>query len=118
MPHLTLEYSANIIDKPDFKNLFRDCHTALSATLPTDISGCKSRAIAHQDYYLGNGEATNAFIHVTLKIMPGRSREILDKVTQELLAIIERNFEKSIRELNLQITIEVSDLGFYLKKAT
>ncbi len=45
MPHLILEHSDNLIKKTSFHALFRECHETLVRILPTELKGCKSRAI-------------------------------------------------------------------------
>ena len=86
MPHIILEYSANVIES-DFSGLFKECHQLLANQLPTQIKSCKSRAIKCLNYYVGEGIADSAFVHVTLKIMPGRSQEVLQAAGQGLLAL-------------------------------
>jgi len=79
MPQLILEFSSNILEKNNLVTLFQECHSILEKKLPTDIDSCKSRAIECHDYYIGNGEPNNAFVHISLKIMPGRSLDTLKK---------------------------------------
>jgi 5-carboxymethyl-2-hydroxymuconate isomerase len=74
MPHIILEYSSNVVE-PDFSRLFKECHELLTGKLPTEMKNCKSRAVKCVNYYVGDGNADNGFVHVTLKIMPGRERD-------------------------------------------
>jgi 5-carboxymethyl-2-hydroxymuconate isomerase len=115
MPHLTLEYSSNIIEKNDMKHLFKECHVVLTEMLPTDLNGCKSKAIEYEHYYIGDGNINNAFIHANLKVMPGRSPQTFEKLTQAIMVLLKNHFKKSFLELQLQITIEVNEFPFYLK---
>ncbi|MEO8400318.1 MAG: hypothetical protein ABI597_00805 [Gammaproteobacteria bacterium] len=49
MPQLILEFSSNIVEKNNFDNLFKGCHSILEKILPTDIESCKSRTIEHHN---------------------------------------------------------------------
>lgn len=109
MPHLILEYSANVIE-PDFSELFRECHQLLANQLPTQIKSCKSRAIKCLNYYVGEGVANSAFVHMTLKIMPGRSQEVLQTAGQELLILLKKYFSESCQQLNLGFSVEINEL--------
>lgn len=116
MPHLVLEYSANIVEGENLFELFKKCHVLLMEILPTDIESCKSRAIKYNEYYIGNGDLNNAFVHVDIKIMPGRDLIKLKNVSCQILDILKEYFIFSAKELNLQITVEVTELEeTYLK---
>ncbi len=110
MPHLILEFSANISEKDNMINLFKKLHPILEKTLPTDIVSCKSRAIECADYYIGNSSENNAFIHVTLKIMPGRDSQTLKNLGNVLLEELKKYFADSLENLKLQITLEIMAL--------
>lgn len=110
MPHLVLEYSANVIEKNNFNALFQQCHALLAKLLPTDIHNCKSRTLECTSYYVGTGQPQNAFIHVSLKIMPGRDTDTLNQVAQALLSLFQDHFAESLQTLDLQITLEINGL--------
>ena len=118
MPHLTLEFSSNIIEKNDMKSLFNKCHEALTYLLPTDIEHCKSRAIECSDFYIGNGDKDNGFVHIDLKVMPGRTTETLEKVTAAIMQILNLHFTKSSQSLKLQITLSLHELPTHYLKIT
>src|SRR5476651_359506 len=101
MPHLILEFSDNILEKNNITPLFQQCHAILTATLPTPIENCKSRAVEHTCYYLGNGQPKNAFIHVSLQILPGRSAETLQNTGNQLIVLFKNYFAESREKLNL-----------------
>ncbi|MDA0901870.1 MAG: 5-carboxymethyl-2-hydroxymuconate Delta-isomerase [Proteobacteria bacterium] len=115
MPHLILEYSSNIIEKDDFNAFFKEAHEILVEKISANIDACKSRAIKHEHYYLGDGNVNNAFIHLSLKIMSGRSQSALDAVSAALIALTQKHFSNSAKSLNLKISLEVSDLAHYTK---
>lgn len=110
MPQLRLEFSSNIHEKNNMNNLFRQCHSILEKNLPTALNTCKSRAIECTDFYIGDGNSRHAFVHVSLKVMPGRSGEILENVAGKIMALLKEHFAKSLETLNLQITLELMEL--------
>ena len=110
MPQLTLEFSSNVIEKNNLNKLFQECHFLLEKLLPTNIDSCKSRAIEYLHYHIGNGEPNNAFVHITLKVMPGRSVDTLKIVGDDMMAILENYFSSSLKKLNLQMTLEIMEL--------
>jgi 5-carboxymethyl-2-hydroxymuconate isomerase len=115
MPQLILEYSANILEKQPLEPLLQECNLLLVKFLPTELKACKSRAVEHLNYCIGNGAAQNAFVHINLKIMPGRSTKTKQATGQELLQLLKQYFSQSYSELNLQITVEITELAEYFK---
>lgn len=110
MPQLTLEFSSNIIEKIGIECLFASCHTLLANTLPAELASCKSRIIEATTFYIGDGNPNNAFVHMSLKVKAGRSKETLKKVGESLMEILKAHFKDSAQKLNLQITIEIMEL--------
>lgn len=111
MPHLVLEYSANVIEKKHLDELLQRCNRLLEESLPTEISNCKSRAYVCDIYSVGAGAANAAFVHVDLKVMAGRTLEKLQTLGQDLLTMLNNHFAESRQKLQLQITLEISELA-------
>jgi 5-carboxymethyl-2-hydroxymuconate isomerase len=109
LPHFILEYSANVLT-PDFSAFFKECHSLLANQLPTKISSCRSRAIKCNDYRVGAGDAPYGFVHVTLKIMPGRTQAVLEATGQALLELLKNNFSASSQNVPLEISLEINEI--------
>ena len=110
MPQLILEHSSNILEKNIVFTALKKINIFLNETLPTDLSSCKSRAVEYDTYCIGNGDKNNAFIHVNLKVMPGRNVDKLNEVGNGLIYILKECFCESAQSLNLQITLEIDEL--------
>lgn len=110
MPQLILEFSDNIIEQHDINDLMQTCNEALVVGLSTDLASCKTRAIKHSLYHIGDGDPNNAFVHASLKVMPGRTNEIIQNMGNNMMEILKAYFAESQQKLNLQITIEISEL--------
>ena len=110
MPHLLLEYTNNIDFHPGSSTLLHDIHLLLAEELPTDLSSCKSRCIAHDLYYVGDGSKNNAFIHLTIKVLSGRSDEKKRFIAEEILGLLNEYFSEYKNILSLQLSVELLDL--------
>ena len=81
MPHLILEASANIHESnARLQQLLVECQDLLVRELPTKLESCKSRVILHDIYVLGDNHPDNAFLHLTVKLLKGRTPELLTNV--------------------------------------
>lgn len=110
MPHLLLECTSNIQVKP--QEILSSCNNLLVDIANAKREGCKSRLLFHENYCIGNGEKENAFVHITVKLLPGRSEETKEKLGMALLELC----KKHISQKNLQITVEILDLNMYCKE--
>lgn len=117
MPHLIFECSDEIKSKLSFDQIFVELHQMLSDVLPTQISSCKSRVVPYNQYLVGDDE-NNLFIHLTIKILSGRTSEVKNKASEKALELL----EQVINDLNMtkvSISVEVLDLSAsYLKNIT
>lgn len=112
MPHLILEYSNNIsIAKNNLNELLQRCNHLLAEMLPTELTGCKSRAYVCDNYCIGAGRSDDAFVHANLSVMPGRTPEKLQTLGQNLLTLLSNHFAAANLKLHLQITLEISESG-------
>ncbi|MGI9528321.1 MAG: 5-carboxymethyl-2-hydroxymuconate Delta-isomerase [Acidimicrobiia bacterium] len=109
MPHVRLEYSDDLIPVPDFPAVFARVHAVLNTTADAATANAKSRAIAVAGY-VGDGNVENAFVHLSIELMEGRSTDVKAAVSDQCLSIVEDAFSRAGQDRNLQITVAVSDL--------
>lgn len=115
MPQIILEASDNIIET-DLKKTLSEIHQILVDVLPTKLESCKSRVIRHKEFLLGDGDINNAFIHLSIKIIKGRAKEIIDTATNKIMIVLQNNFKESENKLNLKFSVAIDDLPqSYLK---
>lgn len=117
MPHLIFECSDEIQLKLPFKQIFIELHQMLSDLLPTQISSCKSRVFPYCQYLVGDDE-NNLFIHLTIKILPGRTTEVKSKAAGKVIELLEQ-VANDLNMTKVSISVEVVDLSAsYLKNIT
>nr|MCH9762832.1 5-carboxymethyl-2-hydroxymuconate Delta-isomerase [Gammaproteobacteria bacterium] len=110
MPHLILECSRMIGNKIDFNSLFKKLHELLSEQLPTKISSCKSRKVIYEQVYIGDDFLMNEFMHLTVKILPGRTDDKKQQIGQEILTILSGSM-KPYNPEKIQLSVEILDLS-------
>ncbi|MCL9684934.1 5-carboxymethyl-2-hydroxymuconate Delta-isomerase [Legionella maioricensis] len=110
MPHLTLEYSNNLRVTDRFNQLFDELHRLLAEELPTQLSSCKSRCIVHPLFFIGDQDEKNAFVHLTIKMLPGRADAKKKRLGEIILNILRVFFKSESTQLNLSLSVEILDL--------
>lgn len=112
MPHLILEASSNIIETNDkVKVILQDCQNLLVERLPTNLTSCKSRLVLHDVFVLGDNNPANAFVHLSVRILKGRSVDLINEVSKLLVKVLSQGFSKSSEQLHLGISVEITDLN-------
>ena len=84
MPHLTVEYSANVAEHHDVDALVATVHqAALDHGLPA-LSGLRTRAAERVHYRVATGDPRFAFVAIHCRVGPGREtatkREFIERV--------------------------------------
>jgi 5-carboxymethyl-2-hydroxymuconate isomerase len=116
MPHLTLEYSANLRDGADMDALCRRLGACLcaqqadgKAVYPT--GGVRVRALAAEDYYIADGAPDAAFVHATLKIGAGRSDAVRKMTGDTLFEVMKSHFAALLEQHGLALSLEINEFS-------
>ena len=110
MPHVVLEFSNNISEKKHLPELLKQCQQILVPHLPTQLASCKSRTIEYNCFLVGDGHPKNAFVHLSIKILAGRTEETLYKIGSFLMTLLKEYFAESLKNLNLGLSVEIGEL--------
>jgi 5-carboxymethyl-2-hydroxymuconate isomerase len=110
MPHLTLEYSNNLPEPMDFRALFSRLNAALAEMGPFRLADIRSRAIAHDQFLVGDGASGSVFAHLTVGILGGRDSALQKRISARLLAIVRETFARAWAERPCVITVEIHEI--------
>ncbi len=114
MPHCIIEYAKNIenLVKPQqlLNAVFQGAAKSQLFTKDTDI---KTRSIAYDHYQIGDEK--NDFVHVTIKILSGRTL-----LQRQHLSSLVLNSLSSLNFNDTSLTVEIVDMEkeSYVKKLT
>ncbi|MHA2105748.1 MAG: 5-carboxymethyl-2-hydroxymuconate Delta-isomerase [Candidatus Hodarchaeales archaeon] len=117
MPQTRIEYTSNIIDNIVMKDLFSAIHDKIHSVCNIRIENCKSGISEITDFFVGEGKKEYGFVHAEIRFLEGRKEVLKQKLGEEVLEILKNSFKKSLKDLNLQITVLIEDLprNFYFK---
>ena len=89
MPHIIIEYSANLADLIDTDALMAAVHTAaLDDGLPA-LYGLRTRAAPRDHYRIADGDPSYGFVCLTARIGPGREPEIVQRFLTRLIDTVD-----------------------------
>ena len=103
MPHIIVEYSANLNGQVDVQGLVATLHDTL-AKAGIDKTRIKTRAVALSDYRVGD-LADGAMIHATLLLLKGRDIPTRKSYGQSLYDVL-----KPAAPAGCAVTLEVREM--------
>ena len=115
MPHQIIEYSANLADSVDIKELVRTLHETAAGIEALPIGGLRTRAVARQHYRIADGHPDNTFINVVLRLAPGRPFDIRKAAGEELYQALCDYLEPTFSSSPLAISYEIQELDADLR---
>jgi len=110
MPVVNFEYTHNLPIDAQVNDFLKETHRTLVEIIKTDLLTCRSTITKHQDYLIGDGNPNNAFIQLSIRMLPGRSKATKDALGQRLLAIINQTFSKEIARCETQIRVYLTEV--------
>ncbi len=109
MPHLTLEYTANL--SFDVQPLLARLHAELVATGAINLKGLKSRAVRHTEYRIADGDPAYAFVHVGLLIRAGRPLEVQQEAARRVLEVLKETFGSRFDDGYLSLSVDIKEMS-------
>lgn len=109
MPHLHLEYTANLTDLPVEKTLLRLNNVLMASGQFASEFDIKSRAVKVESFQVGTSLSPRGFIAVTLSLLSGRSPQIKQQLSQSLLAALQ-DLGEWPKNLQVQLSVQLVDM--------
>ncbi|MFM0372153.1 5-carboxymethyl-2-hydroxymuconate Delta-isomerase [Paraburkholderia aspalathi] len=116
MPHLTLEYSANLADEASIGQLCTSLAACLDAQRDNDqhvfpLGGIRVRALRCDQYCIADGRPDAAFLHANLKIAAGRSDAVKKATGDALFEAIKQHFAAEFEKHGLALSLEINEFS-------
>ena len=84
MPHLTIDYSANLEDAIDMAGLCERLRLVATGLEAFPAAGVRVRAHAAQHYAIADGNPAHGYIDVSVRLRAGRDQAVKQAATQAL----------------------------------
>ena len=119
MPHVIIEYTANVEADARIPELMRVLNAVLidhADVFPS--GGIRTRALRLDQYRMADGTEDDAFIHVTFRIRAGRPKAVTGPVCQALFAGLRAHLADVFARRYLGLTLELVEFdthGFHVE---
>lgn len=112
MPHIIIEHSSNFDENKILtigKNIQKIMGDMPFANF--DIDQCKIRGISFQNYQVGSSKIAD-FIHISIKILAGRSLEIRQELSQQVFDWVLKYFQDNMNRGNrFDLSVDIIEMN-------
>ena len=110
MPHVIVEYSANIEDKIRVPALLAALHETMDQTRIAEIAGLRTRAERRDQFRIADNHPANGFVAITIRIARGRTVETRKMVLETITAAVNKHLEAVFANTPLSLSVEVQEI--------
>ena len=110
MPHLTVEYSANLETRTNIAGLIRTVHQAALSSGLFAVAAVRTRAERRDVYAIADEHPQNAFVAIAIRIASGRSNEQRERLGDEILAAAGHYLDRDGPHERLALSIEIEEI--------
>ena len=110
MPHLSIEYSANVSDWTNVADLCDALRQAALATGLSDAAGVRVRAVRCDVYSIADGAADRGFVDISVRLRGGRTLDTRKQAAQQIFEAAESHLEQVLASHPLALSLEVRDI--------
>ncbi len=110
MPHIVIEYSANLEDVIEPMALVGAVHKAACDEPAFETVAVRTRAARREHFLIADGDPEHAFIAITARIGSGRTLETRRAAGEAMMAALFALVEPIYRTRGLLLSVEVAEL--------
>jgi 5-carboxymethyl-2-hydroxymuconate isomerase len=110
VPHIIVEYSANLDEAMPIATLIKELHRAVLATGIFKLGAVRTRAARRDVYAIADGDPRNAFINVIARIGRGRAPETRRALAEAIMAVLDRETATLAASRGLALSVYVEEI--------
>jgi 5-carboxymethyl-2-hydroxymuconate isomerase len=110
MPHVIVEYSANIEAELPPSRLVEEIHQAAMASGIAEPVAIRTRLMRREHYRVGDGSPENAFVHIDIRARRGRTLEQKKAAVQAIYDQANKTLDPVFKARPLALTVEIHEI--------
>ncbi|MDP5217074.1 5-carboxymethyl-2-hydroxymuconate Delta-isomerase [Ruegeria sp. 2205SS24-7] len=118
MPHLSIEYSANLEDRVDISALCACLRQAAADIEAFPLAGLRVRALRADHYAIADGDPKHGFVDISVRLRAGRPMEIRKAAADVLFRAAEEFLRPYMAQHSLALSLEMRDIDPELSPKT
>jgi 5-carboxymethyl-2-hydroxymuconate isomerase len=110
MPHIQIDYSANLEHRLDVAGLCRTLRDAAVATGILPLAGIRVRAIKADHVLIADGNPDHAYLDISVRLRGGRSDAAKANATAAIFAAVEDYCAGVMASSSFMLSMEMRDI--------
>ncbi len=113
MPHIITEFSADFSAElaQNLAQKVQQHFIALSPEGNFDVNQCKFRFLSFTNYFVGlNNQSKASFVHLTIKILAGRTIEVQKKLTELCLQSLQEVYLTQCHKNRVDFSVDLIEM--------
>jgi len=110
MPHVIVEYSANIEADIPPQKLAQDIHAAAIAAGIAEPVAVRTRLMRRDVYVIGDGAPENAFVHIDIRSRKGKTVEQRKTAVQTVYDQANKTLDGVFKARPLALSVEIHEI--------
>ena len=110
MPHLTIEYSANLEEDVDMAAFCAAMRDAMLETGIFPLGGIRVRAFPCHTYVIADGDPRHAYLNIICRIGAGRDPDTRLAAAEAIYAAAEGHLKDRIGDRPLALSLDMAEL--------
>ena len=110
MPHLTIDYSANMEERTDIAALCDCIRLAAIETSVFPLAGIRVRAFRADHVSIADGGTENGFIDISVRLREGRDLEVRREATRHIFAAAEAFLKPVLETHPFALSLEMRNI--------
>lgn len=110
MPHVQIDYSANLEDAMDMGALCEAIRAAAAGIEALPMAGIRVRAIRVDHWAMADGDPKHGFIDMSVRLREGRSAEVKADAIGRLFAALEAFAAPAMKDRSIALSAEMRDI--------
>ena len=110
MPHIVIEYSANLDNRIELHALVRKAHEAALASGVFEIGGLRTRCARREVYRIADGHPDNAFVAVNVRVGHGRDEATRHSAGKMIFDAVCAHLQPIFATTPIGVTLDVAEI--------
>jgi 5-carboxymethyl-2-hydroxymuconate isomerase len=110
VPHVVVEYSANLESDVSPREMIERIHAAVISTGVFPLGGVRTRAERRDVFAVADSNPDNAFVAILIRIGRGRDEETRKRVSQIVLAALADLTATAFQKRGLSLSVEIQEI--------
>jgi len=110
MPHLAIEYSANLEEKADLDALCRAVHAAILKSGLFEVGAVRVRAFPARHFAIADLKPENAFVDMSFRIGKGRGADDKKRAGEAIFAAASEVLAPLLETPHFALSLEVREI--------